>query len=397
MASLDQEEDIDEQNERIYEEDMQFLFNAVRKWSEFHGILSPFLTTSMLSGVSPYFQELILTGSNGDCSFLLSVMAGNSVDLDIMYVFKHALVLTDPTDAQMTNADSSVYVFVATNSNDNPGYCFLSLIKEGYLISNPLFSKSLGTGFYVQKNGQSLLSSRYLSEYMRDIAVLPSVKGQGGRYEESHSIQGPALTLNMQNMNLAGIVNVVGCDCVASMKCKAIPDIAMEFFTRSRGCWPPRSVLEDIYHSGCYFVPKGKRGSDSFEYEWCISFAHAEKKIVHSMDSTAFGVLEILKLFTRNVFQPQIGDLLTSYMVKTSLFWTLEEINYGSGAQYSIVWIIRECIRRILDWVTDNFLPHYFVRQMDVIKCLLNNPDRRIVISCLRWLVPLVKNAHIIS
>ena len=383
MTSLNKVGEIGEQDERISEEDMQSLFDKVHSGLGLNRGLFQFMNTSMFSIFSFLFEEQMFTGSCGDSSYIFSFLAGNSLDLDIMQIHRYAVAVTDPQDVHMFH-DPSVYVYSVMNVENNPGFYYLSLMKEGYLMSNALFSKSVCPGVYVQKDGLSFLSSRYLSEYFKDIAGLPQLKGQGGRYEKSHSIQGPAFTVNAQNISMAGFAPIHGFDYVYAVKCRTIPQIATEFFTRPRGYWPQQNILEDIYHSGCYFVPKGKKGSDSFEYEWCISFAHAEKKIVHDMDSTAFGVLGILKLLTRNVFQPQIGDLLTSYMVKTSLFWTLEEINYRNGAQYSIVGIIGECIRRILDWVMDDFLPHYFVRQMNIIKSLFNNADRRIIKSCLR-------------
>ena len=383
MASLYEEEEIGEQDEGISEHGMQLLFDRVHKRLGLDRSLLELVNTSMFTLHSFLFREQFITGSVGDSSYIFSTMVGNSVDLDAMQIYRSAVAVTDPQDVHMF-IDPSLYVYSAMNAVDNPGFFYLSLIREGFLLSNPLFSKTLYSGVYVQEDGHSFLSSKYLSEFSKDIANHPQVKGQFGRYEKSYSIEGPAYTLNAQNLLIDGVSSLDGCDYVIAIKCKNIPEIATEFFTRSRGLWPVRSLLDDIYHSGCYFVPKGKKGSDSFEYEWCISFAHAEKKIVHGMDSTAFGVLGILKLLIRNVFEPQIGDLLTSYMVKTSLFWTLEEINYENGAQYSIVEILRKCITRILDWTTDDFLPHYFVRRMNIIKSLFNNADRRILKSCLR-------------
>ena len=382
MDSMAHEEEAGEDDEL----DIELLFSAIfasfSSFRECYGNMMQLVTSSMYPFVSFMIDKIIMTGSTGDGSCVLSAGLGFPVDYDIMFCFKQALALTCPQNLLLMT-DPSIYVYYAMNAVDNPGYFYLRLFKEGQMLPVGVLSPSLGWEIYIQKDGQLLLSSERFNKLMMGLVDHPRLRGQVGRYESSHSMNGPALTTNTQNFLIMGFINVAGMDFVSAVKCNEIPDIAQEFFERLRGKWPPQNVLEEIRSSGCYFVPKGLTGSDAFEYEWCISFAHAEKMLVQAMDSTAFGVLGMLKLLRHEFFRPKLGDRLTSYMLKTSYLWTLEEINYGGELDRNISSLIGECLRRVLLWVGNGDFPHYFVREMNITKHHFSNKDRRDIIICL--------------
>ena len=277
-------------------------------------------------------------------------------------MFKKILAVMKPENSNIVT-DPDLIVFSAVNAVNNPGYFYLSLGRYGIMF--PLLSI---LNYLFPKNAP-YCSSRIFKLVMMNLTK----KGHLGHFESSHSVEGPALTTTTQNM-----LNIRG-----AVKCDEIPDIAKEFFKeRSREDWPSRQVLNDIYSNGCYLVPKGLIGSDSCDNEWCISFAHAEKMLVQSMDSFAFGVLSFLKPFRHEVLRPAVGDCLTSYMLKTSLFWTLEDINYGAEFDQSVSAILRECLRRVLYFVTEGFFPNYFVRVMDITINRFSVQDRAAIKKC---------------
>ena len=379
MATIEHEED-DEQDMEI----ILILITALDSQREYYRNVIEMAASFVFPFVTHVCDKILVTGSLGDASYLLSATAGFPVDIDYMYSSRCAIALTNPQNLPMVT-DPSVYAYSIVNAVNNPGYFHLKLIKEGSMF--PMGFLSVSAGCYVQKDGHFLLSSRRLNELCFSVMDHPQMRGQLGRFEATQSVQGPALTMNTQNMAAFGFLKYMGMDRVIGVKCDDIPEIAKEFFTRSRGQWPPLHILEEVHINGCYLVPKGLKGSDKFEYEWCISFAHAEKMLVQNMDSIAFGVLGILKLLKHNVLKPKLGDRITSFMLKTSLFWTLEDTNYGSESDNSIFDIIRESLRHLLHWVADGFLPHFFVRDMNIIKNHFDTEDQQAIIACLRDII----------
>ena len=86
--------------------------------------------------------------------------------------------------------------------------------------------------------------------------------------------------------------------------------------------WPPSHVVNDIFRSGCHFVPIGHKLRNNADNERRISFSQAEQKLVYAMNHTQFLTYGLLKLFVKDINNglSENEKLLCSYHMKTAIF-----------------------------------------------------------------------------
>ncbi|XP_071949583.1 uncharacterized protein [Antedon mediterranea] len=156
-------------------------------------------------------------------------------------------------------------------------------------------------------------------------------------------------------------------DKVFCFSCDSWPSSTADYFTRQkRSNWPSQDLLNEISRLDCHVVAVGRHNSDTKDIEWRLSFSVAERKLIHEMPAPVFGCMFALKAIKKKyiLFDSQQRKPFCSYFIKTACLWMCEKIPSKTDN-------IMDLTRKVIDWLIDcykeNNLPHYFIRQQNLI------------------------------
>ena len=147
-------------------------------------------------------------------------------------------------------------------------------------------------------------------------------------------------------------------------------------------------MIKTIINSGFDVVPipsKVTVDSDA-EFEWRISFRTAETKLILSFNECQRHCLIALKIFAKQYVEPQFPseDFLSSYIMKTVMFWTIEKTDNEIWERENIVNCLSICLKQLQEWTEDGFCPNYFIPDYNLFRTKL---DRMFVLGFRTWLV----------
>ncbi|XP_069140838.1 cyclic GMP-AMP synthase-like receptor 2 [Argopecten irradians] len=284
-------------------------------------------------------SKTILTGSHteGAC------MKGS--DYDYMFIDNNVVVICRDQDTSTTPGKT---VFIMRDAHSRPGYVNLELLKVGYRVSKHLSESIVPVG------DLNVISSemyrRSLADQYSDLLQITT--------DES----GPANTVVNEKSR-------IGCDTdyVRAFICNSWPREADEWVNRPRlHEWPGKGLIDQIEHDGCCLVPVGDKTSPDPFLQWRISFVTAERKLIHSIGHVQFQVYCLIKYLKKQISTrlKQIygdADILSSYVIKTVLFYALEFTPLSFWQEKNLFLCFMLCLNILISWVKAAYCPNYFI------------------------------------
>ncbi|XP_052098891.1 uncharacterized protein LOC127733600 [Mytilus californianus] len=289
--------------------------------------------------------ELISSGSKSEGLDL------HGSDFDVMTLHKYLKVYE--------NIDSSGFAVNIDTNNAQPGFALLNVPESIGKFCPVLFSKT--------DNGY-LLSSRKIKDLLM---VKPRL------YNGAFSIHGPSVCHNEVDL-----------DMVYCLQCNTWPFVAKNWLLRNRSSeWPPQELIDNIAEQGVLLVPVGSKSSsnDVNELEWRMSFSLSEKVLIHSFNHVQIICYALLKIYLKEIVNSNkiLSKLLCSYYMKTLLFWILEETDGSKWTSENLIHCFLVCVKRLLYFISCNYLPNYFVPAHNMIDGKLSNEARNELIRML--------------
>ncbi|XP_033761560.1 uncharacterized protein LOC117343327 [Pecten maximus] len=167
------------------------------------------------------------------------------------------------------------------------------------------------------------------------------------------------------------------------------PKEAKEWITRPRLCgWPHQELIDKIVNSGCHVVPVGDKCSEDTFLQWRISFAIAERSLVHSFSLIQLKVYTLLKYFLRQIketLKDTIGDddILCSYFMKTVLFHAIENSRQTFWQDKNLFYCFWFCLNILIAWVRTGFCPNYFIQANNMFQRKVHGHNQQILLDIL--------------
>ena len=150
-------------------------------------------------------------------------------------------------------------------------------------------------------------------------------------------------------------------DRVPAIECTGWPCNAREWISRKPRYWPQADAIKKIAAGGFMVVPKPSNISGDTLKEWRISFSISEALLFDTFDECQAMVYYLLRSLYVRCFKEKLYGSLTSYHLKTVMFWMLEETEPGRWSRERIVDIFKCAVEKLLEYTRDGFLPHYFI------------------------------------
>ncbi|XP_060065091.1 uncharacterized protein LOC132545418 [Ylistrum balloti] len=212
-------------------------------------------------------------------------------------------------------------------------------------------------------------------------------------YREEHIKQSQNLGFNVAthgpSSGAEATLRSAAFDVVHAFHCPDWPKEATEWKTRMRLYgWPSKTTFDKIIKGGCHIVPVGDKSSGNTLLQWRISFAYAERLLVHSLNHTQFKVYGLLKILLKNmkeslenVFKDE--DVLSSYILKTIVFHAVEntpEAFWNEKNHFICFWF---CFNILCSWVKAGYCPQYFIPQNNLFKRHIHGQNKQILLHIL--------------
>ena len=176
-----------------------------------------------------------------------------------------------------------------------------------------------------------------------------------------------------------GIFNV---DVVFCSRCySSWPVCAKEWETRQRyQQWPRKELIHDIVNSGFEVVPMPSKITlaPDADFEWRLSFRSAETKLVRSFNMCQRDCFIALKILAKEYVGPRFPDedFLSSYIIKTLMFWSIEELDDSLWKQEDMLHCLHLCLNVLREWIENGFCPNYFIPTYNLFRTKLERMFR---------------------
>ena len=298
-----------------------------------------------------------------------TALIGSESDEDIMFVNEDITVIceTDRHEVDQsgeclnrmhsTPVKSNFPIGVITESEETPGYVQIRVVDaKTYHPLTECDTNPISHLCFTDSKGFLLLSTEKLKTKIRIVT--------SERYRN-----GPAMTeTSTKEFHSSDLVYT-----------KAWPQSADEWLSRKRRyLWPPTNVTK-LVDDGCFLVPTGS----SYESEtiWRLSFVQIEKEMVWTWSAMQYKCFMLLKLIKRNMLQTVLPDVISSYQLKTIMFWVSEETDPLFWKTNNIRECFTRCLKFLLECVQNENCPHYFVRTNNLFRGKLNKRLKEELIS----------------
>ncbi|KAK3093149.1 hypothetical protein FSP39_011903 [Pinctada imbricata] len=167
--------------------------------------------------------------------------------------------------------------------------------------------------------------------------------------------------------------------------CCTWPDITDNWVIRERSNgWPSCEMIRDIVGNGCHVVPVGDPDSPYADHEWRVSFSVAERTLMHSFNHTQFLVYNLLRLTLKRVIGKTFPEVLCSYFMKTTLFYTAENTPKQLWQVHNLESCFKICLSVLYDYVDHIYCPNYFIPEYNMIKRKINHSNRHQILDIIR-------------
>ena len=157
-------------------------------------------------------------------------------------------------------------------------------------------------------------------------------------------------------------------DVAHALVCDEWPAGAQKWITRKRSHdWPPKNIIEKISKMKCHAVPVGNSRSSNFSLEWRISFLLGERELVWNFNDTQVQCYVLLKKLLKKHIEQIAPDQLSSYHIKTTMFWMAEEQGMLMWCDENLLGCVAECLNKLSHSVRTKKLQHYFYRENNLL------------------------------
>ncbi|KAL3837356.1 hypothetical protein ACJMK2_022720 [Sinanodonta woodiana] len=289
-------------------------------------------------------------------------------DVDQMWIMPGITVVKGHKEIEL----HSGYVFLLETADVRPGYTKLVLMKNDPVNDVPEEMKeatrqAVEESLIQAEHSVSYFSSEKYKNFhvriMKDTDKYSSL----GTTKPSIYGHGPCTTTSYSNTTSLRIHETES-DIALGVQCVRWPLEAEEWLERKREkSWPCAQLIEAIRIMPCYILPVGDPKSKTQYLEWRFAFVPAERELVWSFNDCQIQCYIILKLLKRKYITAIASDELSSFCLKTIVFWISEEQGLEMWTSSNLVECVRQCLIRLRESIESTILPHYFLRKRNLL------------------------------
>ncbi|XP_052106903.1 uncharacterized protein LOC127739283 [Mytilus californianus] len=300
-------------------------------------------------------------------------------DIDKMMVVPGVIVCSGVNTTQKMNC----HIFEMNSNSCRPGFTTLIPVhieNSDYDLFQ-MYQKDIRDLLEKDERGNLLLSSEKFHQFLLDIpANIPPDK----RALPTHYRHGPAATCVETDSHgyVAGESGTeIEIDFSHGLLMEEWPEEAKEWITRQRNyCWPGKDLVEKISNFDCHLVPVGDKSSNHQHLEWRMSFLLCELELVWSFSDIQIQLYFLLKRIVKSEIEPLYPDQLSSYHMKTAVYWYSETDDITQWTRYDLLELVKHCLMFVSGCIEKGELHHYFHRKRNLLFEKFIDPKGKLVV-----------------
>ncbi|KAK3597218.1 hypothetical protein CHS0354_004970 [Potamilus streckersoni] len=265
------------------------------------------------------------------------------------------------------------YIYLLETADVRPGYIKLVLMNKDHIKVGPegtdiVTSKIVEEYLFQAENTKWYISSEKYTDFHLRLLKNTDKFSSLGMTKPSFYVHGPCTTTLYNNTSSRAFVIAGECDSAFGVECVNWPLEADEWLERKRDKgWPSDTIIEVIRSMPCYILPVGDPKSKTQHLEWRFAFVPAERELVWSFNDCQIQCYTILKCLKRKYLNAIVQDELSSFCMKTIVFWISEEEGLEMWTPKNLLECIRRCLIRLRESIDSTFLSHYFLRKRNLL------------------------------
>ncbi|XP_052790203.1 uncharacterized protein LOC128224413 [Mya arenaria] len=177
-------------------------------------------------------------------------------------------------------------------------------------------------------------------------------------------------------------------DIVKGFHCSESPKDCQVLFNRPRpGHWPKTNTIEKAKIAGVFLVPQCYKETPSNPtkdrstaltapsclasgpsglLEWRFSTLPIERFLVSDFNIVQLKVFTFMKLFRKEFIKPYFKDRLSTFHLKTAMFFTVESYPSDIWREDNIIQCVKYCFTTLLRWFKIKLCPHYTIANVNL-------------------------------
>ena len=153
-------------------------------------------------------------------------------------------------------------------------------------------------------------------------------------------------------------------DLVPAFRSREWPMVAQEWIKRERK-WPSLDVVEKVIHEGFHLVVKPAKNGGNPDFDFRISFSHAEFLLSQEMNKVQRECYLCMKKYHAAFFASNPKGLVTFHL-KNLFLQTIEETGAEMWTEGNRTECMMKLFGNLLDALRQKKLPHFFVRSYNL-------------------------------
>lgn len=260
------------------------------------------------------------------------------------------------------------FVFLSQTENVRAGFTKLCLFGEPSDDENiPIIAEHVKKSLTVHEGNTYLSSEKYKISATKDLIhdYKDSVYQNTNFRIYNH---GPCASLiTSEKFDKFSEMLPLETDLALAIQCQEWPFIAEEWFTRKRTKgWPSESFIAQVRSMPCFVLPVGDPESTTSDLEWRYAFVPAERELVWTFNDCQIQCYLVLKAIKSQYLKSIAKDDLSSFHLKTIVFWLSEENGIEMWETRNLMLCVVACMNRLLLCIEKQSLPHYFLPERNL-------------------------------
>ncbi|KAL3881821.1 hypothetical protein ACJMK2_028213 [Sinanodonta woodiana] len=301
--------------------------------------------------------------STGSCAEGTSISGS---DMDIMFIICSIVVLKSSNDIPRDSLGRKSF-FKMDFRQTRAGFCTLNVLElnedrdiiEGINLKISDCLATYGDETYLT---HTRLGSVMVESNKKLFSnVLPS---QDFNVKNTYW-NGPCVSSTMQC--ILGKSKYKCTDIACAIICPYWPDPAMEWVSRPRlHGWPSNELVDQLKQMHCHLLPVGDSESRKIDLEWRFAFVYQERELLWSFSTIQIQCYVILKALKKEFLSPVLHDEISSFHLKTVMFWLLENEGHDMWIEENLLQCVVICLEKLKECIHTMHLPHFFLIQRNL-------------------------------
>ena len=163
-------------------------------------------------------------------------------------------------------------------------------------------------------------------------------------------------------------------DIAIGIECTNWPKEAASWSSRLTAAgWLRREAIDRLQKLPCFLLPVGDPTSDEYALEWRFAFVPTERELIWEFNDTQIHCYVLLKLLKKEFLDPIAPDQLSSFHLKTLVFWESEKGGLVRWQPGNLLQCLHLCLQRLLNSIKSLELPHYIFEKRNLLYSKFND------------------------